>query len=896
MARDADKNNQLKGLRLSTLNGSLRIAGKLPKNDFEDLVRLNVSQSSDLKIDVSKVAKGNKVNLEVYTYKKAFNQVVKQIGKTDFRSLTSKQKNANLQRIATGSQSISTTLDNGGEVLLRFFRPSGSGTNFTADISATTIVVPGPNPDPGLPPGPGPGPVPIPVTPLPASNSTTGQLEVGTTEKRYLATLSTAGDYQFNLTGLSADADLQILASNNATVLKTVAIGGTAQERVILPSLQAGSYVLRVSRGTGNAAATNFSLNATLLTDSVSNVQASPQNLGTLSSTLNSTNYVVAGGLSPVDYFSFTTGASRGFARFDLTGPLSGSTPTSLFGDLDIDLYAVSGSNIQTQDTGLTVNSPGFASEVFSGTLDPNTTYNVRVRPKDGTTDGSAYNLKIGFTARNDQPSIVRDIIQGGTSSNASNFTQVGNLAYFTADTLNSQGGQQVSLWLSSGGTLNSTTRLADFAQGTTLKEFTAVGTQLYFTANTVASGTELWTSDGTKVGTKQVVDLNPGAGSSNPTELTAVGNNLFFYSDIPSGSSAPNIQRLYVLKPGVATPQQLTSSLDAEVTGGILKAKFGGTRSFTEVNDDSLYFAATDANNAKELFRASVDGAGNVSLGEMILKNGAGDGSNPTELLEVTDGGTSKLYLIADTTAGFGEVVRIDQFNGGAYDANNFTIFNLNGAGDASASQLTYISQTKQLYFSALNSSTGQELYRVDTVAAPADGTNPVLVKDINSGTSGSNPGKLTNVGGKLVFVANDGTGDASTRDSTNLWVADSTGAYKMSTLTSTNGRPLDNSDGGATPFVTNIADTSDNSPFAVIGDTFFFAGTNTAIGDELRKITLGGTTGSSITTTLVSYDIFTGASGSSPKGMTAVGSLIYFVANSGTDANGNEPWSILG
>jgi ELWxxDGT repeat protein len=42
------------------------------------------------------------------------------------------------------------------------------------------------------------------------------------------------------------------------------------------------------------------------------------------------------------------------------------------------------------------------------------------------------------------------------------------------------------------------------------------------------STGFELWKSDGTETGTKMVEDIN-GAGSSYPTELTAIGNTLYF-------------------------------------------------------------------------------------------------------------------------------------------------------------------------------------------------------------------------------------------------------------------------------------------------------------------------------------------------------------------------------
>ena len=366
------------------------------------------------------------------------------------------------------------------------------------------------------------------------------------------------------------------------------------------------------------------------------------------------------------------------------------------------------------------------------------------------------------------------------------------------------------------------------------------------------------------------------------------------------TGTRLP-IQRLYTLKSGSTDPQQLTSTVASETNASIVRVRFSDSQpSLTEVGDTQLYFAAQNADNVKQLFRALIDPSGNPvgQVDDMILLNGKS--SNPTNLVEVTDGNVSTLYLVANTVVGDAEVVRINEFNGGAFDASKFTVFDLNGQSlGANAAQLTYVNQTKRLYFVADNGNTSdRELYRIDTTAIPG-ANNPQLVADINPGATGSNPSKLTNVNGRLVFVASDGTGTSPTTDSLNLWVADSAGAVKMSTLSSTNGRPLTNTDGSS--FVTNIADSQDKSPFAVVGDTFFFAGTNATVGSELRKITLGGSTGSGITTTLRSYDIFPGttngtANSSTPNGLTAVGSLIYFVADNGSLANGIEPWSILG
>jgi ELWxxDGT repeat protein len=54
------------------------------------------------------------------------------------------------------------------------------------------------------------------------------------------------------------------------------------------------------------------------------------------------------------------------------------------------------------------------------------------------------------------------------------------------------------------------------------------VGNHLYLRANDGTSGSELWRTDGTT--TSQVADINPGAGSSDPTQLAAISNSLVLF------------------------------------------------------------------------------------------------------------------------------------------------------------------------------------------------------------------------------------------------------------------------------------------------------------------------------------------------------------------------------
>lgn len=62
----------------------------------------------------------------------------------------------------------------------------------------------------------------------------------------------------------------------------------------------------------------------------------------------------------------------------------------------------------------------------------------------------------------------------------------------------------------------------------------TVAGDQVFFVGQDLA-GIELWKTDGTARGTVRVADLIPGVASSYPTELTAMGDLLFFHAVHPS-------------------------------------------------------------------------------------------------------------------------------------------------------------------------------------------------------------------------------------------------------------------------------------------------------------------------------------------------------------------------
>ena len=175
----------------------------------------------------------------------------------------------------------------------------------------------------------------------------------------------------------------------------------------------------------------------------------------------------------------------------------------------------------------------------------------------------------------------------------------------------------------------------------------------------------------------------------------------------------------------------------------------------------------------------------------------------------------------------------------------------------------LTAVGNT--LYFAADDGTNGYELWKSDGTAS---GT--VMVKDINSGSSGSShyhsgssyPSKLTAVGNTLFFQANDGFNGHA------LWKSDGTAS--------------------GTVLVADPYGASDNSypldELMAIGNTLFFEAYSTANGSELWK-----SDGTSSGTVMVK-DINSGSGSSNPHELTAVGNTLYFAANDGT--NGLELW----
>ena len=189
--------------------------------------------------------------------------------------------------------------------------------------------------------------------------------------------------------------------------------------------------------------------------------------------------------------------------------------------------------------------------------------------------------------------SLVRDIRIGSASSNPENLFVMGDWLFFTAE--GSAGNRE--LWRTDGSFINTVLVKEinpSLVLGSNPADFVIFGTELYFTASTFASGRELWRTGGTEASTKMIKDIYAGANSSFPKELTVAGNKLFFSANHPSHG------REVWVSDGTEAGTKLLKDIATNSRGG---GPSSNPEELTAVNDN-LYFRATTSSQGTELYR----------------------------------------------------------------------------------------------------------------------------------------------------------------------------------------------------------------------------------------------------------------------------------------------------
>jgi uncharacterized delta-60 repeat protein len=484
---------------------------------------------------------------------------------------------------------------------------------------------------------------------------------------------------------------------------------------------------------------------------------------------------------------------------------------------------------------------------------------------------------------------LVKDILPGNSGSNPGTFHVLGTTLYFAAD----DGVGGIELWKSDG-TAGGTQRVKDILPGAGSSfpnSFVVVGSHLYFFANSGGVGYDLWKSDGTEAGTVLVRNIWMGVSgflSSSLSNLTAVGNTLFFTGD--DGMNGAELWKSDGTTAGTMMVKDIHPGSQYDPFTFQFTLNHSNPGSLKAVGN-VLYFSAEDGIHGQELWKSDGTEAGTVMVKD--IQNG-GFGSISSSMTPIDFGGN--LYFIADDGVNGSRLWKSDETPGGTTIVNSTVAIN----------PWTTCVSGAAMFFTAWDSATGYELWKSDGTEA---GT--VMVKDIRPGSAGSNPEWLTDIAGTLYFRADNGT------DGVELWKSDGTEAgtlmvknisagsaasapFAITAIGGTvffgandgiNGSEFWKSDGteAGTVLVKNINQiNAPSNPAALteVGGKLLFAADNGILGQELW--TSDGTTAG----TQMVRDIRLGATGSlsGTPVFTAVGTQMFFVANDGT--TGLEIW----
>ena len=244
----------------------------------------------------------------------------------------------------------------------------------------------------------------------------------------------------------------------------------------------------------------------------------------------------------------------------------------------------------------------------------------------------------------------------------------------------------------------------------------------LYFQANDLATGRELYRTDGSTV--EQVADYVAGSDGLSPRQLIAYDGRLLF-----TGSSPTTGSELHAY-------DGTSISLVEEVTSGS-----GGSFPFPLTRHDGfLYFTAEDSNGDRELYRT--DGT-SVDLFEDI--NGTGSAFDLLRFLPSLTSYDGELYFAAQTDNTGRELFR----------TNGFSVENVqdiaSGSDHSTPQDLTVFNG--RLFFTADDGTSGEELFGYD---APTNALQ--LIDDLNPSGDGVR-GPLLPYNGRLYFAGTDGT-----------------------------------------------------------------------------------------------------------------------------------------
>lgn len=304
-------------------------------------------------------------------------------------------------------------------------------------------------------------------------------------------------------------------------------------------------------------------------------------------------------------------------------------------------------------------------------------------------------------------------------------------------------------------------------AQPSTPSNFAKYGGKLYFNANHVDYGQELWATDGSSDGTSIVSDINPGTTGSVPISLINYNNKLYFrtLAGTPGFYSYDDANGVSLVSTAMSSAQNFLVANDKFFFRNNNKLNYFYQNLITQVNTDAYISGNMGSINGKIVMAAKTDL--NVNNYQLYVYNGS-----TVSLLKVINPSLSanpqnfyyssaynQLFFSAGSSTDGFELWKTDGTEEGTKQVKDVN------AGSGSSFPENFKQIGNQLFFVANDGVNGKELWVTD-----GTGNGTKLVKDINPGSAASNPNNLTELNGKLYFLANDGSNEGK------LWESDGT------------------------------------------------------------------------------------------------------------------------